>query len=226
LARAFLAEHQLPETKFDAEPVLNTPRALPLSLANRIKLGTKDGPLDELAAKDALRRFIERNAVLLSGGRRESAVGLNDLSLTTFSNDGSMYRAVYQQRNFLYPVVGGFGELMLAMSKTGMLLQWHSRLLPKLDLPATPSVAVDELPDRFAGRTFSYSNIAGQPQTYRVANRNEAVVKDLVVYPRVVGNRLSVHLAYPVEVGRGMKWTVFVDAVTGEELAVRQDFAS
>jgi hypothetical protein len=222
----FLAEYQLPATKFDAEPVLNTPRALPLSLAGRIKLSEKAAPLDELAAKDALRHFIERHAVLLSGGWREMAVGLKDLSLTSFSNEGAMYRAVYEQRSFPYPVAGGFGELMLVMSKSGTLLQWNSRLLPKLELPTNTSVVATELPDRFVGRTFSYNNIAGQPQTYRVTNRNEVVVKDLVVYPKVTGNRLSLHVAFPVEVGRGMTWTVYVDGVTGEELAVRQDFVS
>ncbi len=224
--RALLTEFQLPETKFDAEQVLNTPRALPLALAGRIKLSTTDGPLTELQAKEALRRFIERNAVLLSGGRRESAASVKDLSLITFSNEGSMYRAVYQQRSFPYPLVNGFGELLLVISKTGTLLQWNSRLLPKLELPARTLIAAKELPDRFAGRTFSYSGIAGQPLSYKVGQAAEAKVKDLVVYPKLTGNRLTLHIAYPVEVGASMTWTVYVDAVTGEELDVRQNFAT
>jgi len=224
--RALLTEQQLPEAKFDAEPVLNTPRALPLNLAGRIKLSERAGPLDELAAKEALRRFIEKHAVLLSGGRRETAINLKDLSLTTFSNEGAMYRAVYEQRSFPYPIAGGFGELMLVISKSGTLLQWNSRLLPNLELPASTSLNTAELPQRFVGRTFTYSNIAGQPQTYRVASANEAVVKSLVVYPKITGNRLTLHIAYPVEVGRGTTWTVYLDAVTGEELGVRQDFVS
>ena len=224
--RALLTEFQLPETKFDAEPVLNTPRALPLALAGRIKLGNTDGPLDELQAKEALRRFIERNAVLLSGGRRESAASLKDLSLVTFSNEGSMYRAVYYQRSFPYPLANGFGELMLVISKTGALLQWNSRLLPKLELPARTLISAKELPDKFVGRTFSYSGIAGQPLSYKVGKRDEAKIKDLVVYPKQAGNRLTLHLAYPVEVGASITWTVYVDAVTGEELDVRQNFAT
>lgn len=224
--RAFLVEFQLPETKLDAEPVLNTPRALPLSLAGKINLHTKGGAFDELAAKEALRRFIERAAVVLSGGRRETAVTLKDLSLVTFSDEGSMYRAVYQQRNFPYPLADGFGELRLVVSKTGLLLQWGSRLLPKVELAHPALLAAKDLPDRFVGRTFSYTSIAGQPVSYKVANRNEAVVKDLVVYPKQTGKRLTLHIAYPIEVGSGTTWTVFVDAVTGEELGVRQNFAS
>lgn len=224
--RAFLTEYQLPETKFEAEPVLQTPRALPLSLAGRVKLSTKEGPLDELAAKDALRRFIERQAVLLSGGQRELAVTLKDLSLMTFSADGLLYRAVYEQRNFPYMLVNGYGTLTLVISKTGMLMQWNSRLLPKLELPSTTNVAAKDLAERFVGRSFNYSNFAGQPQTYRVASPVEVKVQDLVVYPKEVGNRLTLHLAYPVEVGRGMTWTVYLDAVSGEELGVRQNFAT
>jgi hypothetical protein len=224
--RAFLTEFQLPETKLDTEPVLNTPRALPLSLAGKINVHTKGGAFDELAAKDALRRFIERAAVVLSGGQRETALTLRDLSLVTFNDEGSMYRAVYQQRNFPYPLASGYGELALAVSKAGLLLQWGSRLLPRVDLTGRTLLATKDLPDRFVGRTFSYTSIAGQPLSYRVANRSEAVVKDPVIYPKLTGNRLTLHIAYPIEVGSGTTWTVFADAVTGEELDVRQNFAS
>lgn len=224
--RALLAEYQLPETKFDAEPVLNTPRALPLALAGRINLSNTGTQLDELAAKEALRRFIERNIGLLSGGRRELSASLKDLSLVTFSNEGSMYRAVYQQRSFPYPLVNGFGELTLVISKTGTLLQWNSRLLPKLDLPTRTLIETKDLPDKFVGRAFNYSSIAGQPLSYRASKREDIVLTDLVIYPKQTGNRLTLHLAYPVEVGEGMTWTVYVDAVTGDELEVRQNFAT
>ncbi len=224
--RAFLADFQLPETKLETEPGLNTPRALPASLAGKINLHTKAAAFDELAAKDALRRFIERAAVVLSGGQRDTAVTLKDLSLVTFSNEGTLYRAVYQQRNFSYPVVSGFGELTLVVSKTGLLMQWSSRLLPKLELAGRTLLATKDLPDRFIGRSFSYTSIAGQPLSYKVANRSEVVVKDPVIYLKQAGNRLTLHIAYPIEAGSGTTWTVFLDAVTGEELDVRQNFAS
>lgn len=224
--RAFLADFQLPETKLETEPALNTPRVLPASLAGKINVHTKSGVFDELAAKDALRHFIERAAVVLSGGQRETAVTLRDLSLVTFSDEGALYRAVYQQRSFPYPVANGFGELTLVVSKTGLLMQWSSRLLPKLELAGRTLLATKDLPDRFIGRNFTYSNIAGQPLSYKVANRSEAIVKDPIVYPKQTGNRLTLHIAYSIEVGSGTTWTVFVDAVTGEELDVRQNFAS
>src|SRR5262245_37792524 len=54
------AEYQLPESRPDLEPVLNTPRALPTEMAGRISIQTKAGVFGELEAKEALRRFIDR----------------------------------------------------------------------------------------------------------------------------------------------------------------------
>jgi hypothetical protein len=76
------------------------------------------------------------------------------------------------------------------------------------------------------GREFSYTTIAGQSVTYKIASRSEVSVMDLVVYPKQEGNRITVHLAYPVEAGQGTTWTVYVDAITGQEIDVKQNFAS
>jgi hypothetical protein len=224
------AEFQLPEAMPDLEPVLNTPRALPPTLAGRIALQTKAGAFGELEAKESLRRFIERASGVLfpnhTNGSPQSSVGLKDLSLVSFTNDGNFYRAFYRQGNFPFPVSGGYGELSLAAGKNGTLLQMSSRIIPSLDLPTRPEIAPQSLVDKMVGRVFSYTSIAGQTMSYKVGNRSEVSVRDLVVYPKQEGNRITVHLAYPVEVGQGTTWTVYVDAITGQEIDVKQNFAS
>lgn len=228
--RRLLAEFQLPDAPPDLEPVLNTPRALPPALAGRIALRTKTGPLGELEAKEALRRFIERAGDVvfpnLANGQPQSSMGLKDISLVSFSNDGSFYRAVYRQANYPFPISGGYGDLALAADKNGTLLQLSSRVIPALDLPTRAEIAPQALVDKMVGRVFVYSTIAGQPASYKVASAAEVSVKDLVVYPKQEGNRITIHLAYPVEVGRGMTWTVYVDAITSQEIDVKQNFAS
>src|SRR5205085_2753443 len=60
--KRFLAERQLPEVKLDVEPVLNTPHALPMELAGRININTKNTPpgkFGETEVKEALRQFID-----------------------------------------------------------------------------------------------------------------------------------------------------------------------
>jgi hypothetical protein len=228
--KKLLAEFQLQEARPDLEPVLNTPRSLPPEMAGRISLQTKAGVFGELEAKEALRRFIERASGALFpnhiNGSAQSSVGLKDLSLVSFTDDGSFYRAVYRQANYPFPVSGGYGELRLAVGKNGTLLQLNSRIIPAFDLPARAETPGQSLVDKMVGREFGYTNIAGQPMSYKVASRSEVSVKDLVVYPKQEGNRITIHLAYPVEAGQGTTWTVYVDAITGQEIDVRQNFAS
>jgi hypothetical protein len=228
--KKLIAEFQLPEANPDLEPVLNTPRALPLAMTGRIALQTKAGAFGELEAKEALRRFIERASGVLfpnqANDPSQSPIGMKDLSLVSFMNDGAFYRAVYRQANYPFPISGGYGELGLTVGKNGTLLQWNSRIIPALDLPTRAEIAPQSLVDKMVGREFGYTSIAGQPMRYTVANRSEVSVKDLVVYPKQEGNRITIHLAYPVEAGQGMTWTVYVDAITGQEIDVKQNFAS
>lgn len=224
--QAFLTDLRLPEAKMEREAVLNTPRTLPPELAGRININERGSALNELEVKTALRRFIERALVVLDGGARQSPLNLRDLSLVTFSKDGNFYRAIFQQTGYAFPIVNGYGELRFTLGKDGSLMQWNSTLLPVVALPLRPEVTTDSIIEKLIGRAFNYTTIAGQPQSYRVTERAETSVKELVVYPRLEGGKLEVHLAYPIEVGRSLKWTVFVDAITGQELGVRQDFAS
>jgi hypothetical protein len=228
--KKLIAGLQLPEAKLDLEPVLNTPRALPLEMAGRIALQTKPGAFGELEAKEALRRFIERASDALFPnhitGSAQSSIGLKDLSLISFTDDGNFYRAVYRQANYPFPISGGYGELRLAAGKNGTLLQLNSRIIPALDLPTRAEIAPQSLVDKMVGREFGYTTIAGQPASYKVASRSEVSVKDLVIYPKQEGNRITIHLAYPVEAGLSTTWTVYVDAITGQEIDVKQNFAS
>ena len=224
--KKFITEFQIPASNTELEPVLNIPRALPPELAGRIVLQTNAGPFGELEAKEALRRFIERSSGVLFPNHASGSLSLKDISLISFSNDGNFYRAVYQQANYAFPIANGYGELRLTAGKNGTLLQWGSRIIPVFDLPTRAEIAPQSIVNKMVGREFIYSNIAGQTMSYKIANRSEISVKGLVVYPKQERNKITIHLAYPVEVGGGMTWTVYVDAITGQEIDVKQNFAS
>lgn len=226
----FLAEYKLTFVAPDLEPILYAPRSLSAGLANQINIQPADQPrqpaLDETQAKEYLRRFIEKYHALLVGDQRASALSLKDLSLITFANEGNLYRAVYRQMNFPYPIGNSYGELRIVLSRTGMLLQVSSRLLPAQEFAVRPKLEAATMTAKLVGREFTYSNIAGQPLTYKVAQASEISVKELLLYPKADQQKLKLHLVYPIEVGRGTTWTVYVDAVTGEEVDVRQNFQS
>jgi hypothetical protein len=226
----FLSDRQISYVEPDFEPALFTPRALPAALAGRISVrpagARADEPLDEMKAKDLLRGFIERERAVLTGEGGASTLTLRDLSLTSFGGDANTYRAVYQQTGYQFPIANGYGELRLTISKTGALLQMSSRLIRQVEFPTAPSVEPSAVGEKMVGREFTHTSIAGQPLSYRVTSREEVHVGGPVVYPKAEQSRLALHLAYPVEVGRGTTWTVYVDAVTGQEIGVRQNFAS
>ncbi|MBO0797484.1 MAG: hypothetical protein J2P31_01555 [Blastocatellia bacterium] len=218
--RKFLVEAQLPFSRLDLEPVFNTPRSLPAELVGRINLlAKKSDAIGEMKAKEAVREFLERTSGIFGGDPR-------DLSLISFSSTGKSYNFVYQQANYTFPLASGYGELRVEIDKAGRLLALSSSIVPKLDLPTSPSLHPEEFVDKLIGREFSYTTIAGQLQTYRIAKREEITVDDPVVYPKRQGDKLTIHLAYPVVVGNEMTWTVFIDAIDGEEVAVNQNFAS
>jgi hypothetical protein len=221
-----LAELNLPFSKLELDPVLNTPRSLPAELAGRINLAKKNGAFGELEAKEALRSFVERARGILFGDPKDSSQGVKDLSLVSFSNNGDSYKVVYQQVSYPFPVANGYGELTLAVDKKARLIAWSSRLIPKLDLPANPSIDPEELAEKLINREFTHTTIAGELQTYKVANRDDIVIKEPVVYPKHEGDKLKVYLAYPIDAGNGMTWTVYFDAIGGEELEVKPNFAS
>ncbi len=224
--RALAQEHQLPDTlRCDCDTILLTPRALPVEAAGRIQV-VKKNPFTDLELKEALRHFIEIHARLLGVNAGDTAIGQPELSLVTLSHEGALTRVVYHQRSFPYPLAEGFGTLAFTLSKSGHLLQWHSSLLPNVTLPARASLEASALPERFVGREFSHTSVAGQPLRYRVERIEEVFVKEAVVYPRVNGTRLTIHLAYPIVVGLGTTWMIYVDAMTGEELAVKPNFVS
>jgi hypothetical protein len=224
--QALRTEFRLPEAQLELEPVLNTPRQLPPALNGRIYLNARGVDFNELEAKTALRRFIERAFAVLDGGAKQSPLNLRDLSLVSFSNDGNFYRAFFRQTGYAFPIANGYGELRFTLGKDSILTQWQSTLIPVVALPARPEITTDDILDKLVGRQFTYTTIAGQAQSYRVTERAEVAVKELVVYPKLEGSKLTIHLAYPIEVGRSLQWTVFVDAINGEELGVRQNFAS
>lgn len=218
----FLSDWSLPEVKADLMPVLNSPRSLPAELTGRIKLKIATNVFGEIEVKEALREFIEQSGSVLCG----NSISLRDLSLVSFADEGKFFRVVYWQANYAYQIAEPYGELRLIVAKTGELLQWNSSLLPVVSLPTQATAKPLTLYEKLLGRQFSYTTIAGQPQTYKVTSREAIKINDLIVYPKLEANRLEIHLAYPVVVGSGMTWTVFVDAVTGAELDVKQNFAS
>ena len=210
--------YSVAQTPPELHPVIYTPRSL-LGVSGGIKLLTAPPERggETVALREAMKRFLDRWRDLLNAD--PSAV-----SLTGSNGAEANQRLTYRQANYGFPVVGNYGEITAVVSNDGRLLQLDDRFIPPTELPQRPQIAREDAQKRVVGRTFTYTDIAGREQRAQVTNAADVTAKQLVVLPIQRGDNIEVHLAWEVVAGRGLSWTVYVDAITGDELRTVQNF--
>jgi hypothetical protein len=212
----------------DLQPVTASVRSLP-ALASPLylpKVGDASDPQAKQVWEDAtvesLRRFINSNARLLGADPQQLS-----LVLLTDAADGTK-KAKYQQRPFRYPLRNGFGELEISFTNDRRVLQITSTAIPEIEqlqragAGIRPRYSSDEVARRMIGRAFTYTDAAGNVQSYTVQPEDGATVRELIVYPMYRSEQsgvLEFHLAWEVAVGREQKRLVYVDAITDEVIA-------
>jgi len=216
--RRMLDSNAVPPTPPDLYPVTGTPRSL-LGVSGGIKLlnNKPETGTETFAVRAAMKAFMDRWRELLLADPETVSLMSADVS-------GDTERLTYRQGNYPYPIAGNFGEMVAVISKDGRLLQLDDRFITIVDLPSKPSIERDVAAKKVVGRTFSYTDIAGREQRTPMGDPNEVHVKRLVVLPIEKADAIKVHLAWEVIAGKSLSWTVYIDAVTGEELRVSQNF--
>jgi hypothetical protein len=216
--RRMLDAYSVPQTPPDFYPITYTPRSL-LGVSDGIKLLAETSPAnpDPLVPREALRGFVDR-------WREMIGAEPGSLSLTGADQSGPAHRFTYKQANYAYPIAAPFGELVAVLSSDGKLTQLDDRLIPVVELPSRPTIDSEVAAKRLVGRVFTYTDLAGREQRSTVNGEAELNVKQLVIMPVEKADAIEVRLAWEIAVGSSLSWTVFIDAVTGEELKVVQNF--
>lgn len=229
----FLKQYDLPQVESDFEPILYTLKELPKELSSQIVvLKSEDSTLTEAKMKEVLRNFIINVRAILCGDYYDNLLDLKDIVLESFGGGvGSLYRAFYKQTSYLFPIENNYGRLSFILGKDGKLITMRSNLIPLVDLPTQASIEPEILIDKLIGRVFLYEDFSGNQQVYKVKGREEIEdIKDgnLVVYPKLGNDKLIFHLAYKIGVGKMFgsfrDWIVYLDAITGEEIGITQNF--
>lgn len=216
--RRMLDAYAAPQTPADLYPVTYTPRSLGgVSGGLQILPSPPDPAMEELGAREGVKRFIDRWRELIGAD-------LASVSLTGVSPIDGGQRLTYRQAGFSYPVAGNYGEMVAVVTSAGRLIQLDDRFIPLVELPARPSIEREAAAARVVGRSFTYTDIAGREQQSRISNAGEVTVRQLVVLPIEKNNAIQVHLAWEIIAGSSLSWTVFIDAINGEELKVVQNF--
>lgn len=215
--RRMLDVYGAEQTPPDLYPIIYTPRTI-VGVTNGIKITsvTPEPGNEQLALRDAMRLFIDRWRDLIGADP-------TTVSLVSASEESQAQRLVYRQASYPFPVAGNYGQMVAIVSGDGRLLQMDDRFIPVVELPLQPSIAREEAAKRVAGRTFTYSDIAGRPQQVTVA-AGDVSVRQLVVFPIEKGDAIEVRLAWEILAGGSLSWTVYIDAIGGEQLQVVQNF--
>lgn len=215
--RKLLDVYKVPQTPPDLNPIIHTPRSL-LGVSGGIKIVSDAGSLhDDLALREAMKAFIERWRELLGADP-------SSLSLVTVDESAGSYKLTYRQASYPFPIAGNYGEMIAVIRSDGRLMQLDDRLIPVVDVPVKPSTDREAIAKGLIGRSFTYADFAGREQQVTIAALDEIAVKRLVVLPIEKGDALELRVAWEIEAGKSLVWTVYVDALTGDELKVTQNF--
>jgi hypothetical protein len=216
--RRMLDFYNVPQTPPDLYPIIYTPRSLlGISGGIRIMAAKPEPGTQEIALREAVKNFFDRWRELI--GAEPTA-----LSLVSAKPSGDSWQLIYQQANYPFPIAGGFGEIVVVISADGRLLQLDDRLIPVVELPARPEIDKERAAAKIAGRTFTYTDASGREQRIQIAARSQVSTKRAVVVAIEKGDSLEVHLAWEIIAGRSLTWTLYLDAMTGAELRVEQNF--
>jgi hypothetical protein len=211
------------------QPITATLRALPQASGPALllpRVGGEEGqaPTGE-ETREALRRFLADAAPLLG-------VLPAELSLVAYDDaGGGLKRATYQQNPFIYPLRGGYGRVEVTFADDRRVVGLSSTAIPgaeglrrALAAAFAPSkVTAEQAAAAISGRTLTYSDAAGNTQTRQVGAQGQTSVRELVVLPalsKTDAGTLELRIAWEVAVGGGAPLLAYVDAVTGEQVAV------
>jgi hypothetical protein len=216
--RRMLDVYKVAQTPPDLYPTISTPRSL-LGITGGIKLLTApvDPGSEKLGLREAMKGFIDRWRELI--GADPATV-----SLVNADESGALHRFTYRQSTYGFPIAGIYGEMSAVVSKDGRLMQLDDRFIPLVEVPAKPQIDMAAAKQKVVGRTFTYSDLAGREQKVQISRPDEITVKQLVVLPIEKGDTIEVRLAWEVVAGSSLAWTVYIDAMTGEDLRVVQNF--
>ena len=219
----------------ELRPVTETTVRLPAALAATPRMPRviieDEAEQSEEETRESLRRFIASAPALIGSELRElSLVEIVDAP----AGGGGLKVARYQQRPFHYPLRNGFGRVEITFTPDLRVTELTSTAIPDgerlrpLLRSVTRQFDAQKAAALVVGRGVTYPDAAGQPQTRPVAEA-DLTPRELVVFPvRREGPSpaLELHYAWELSVGgAGPPLLVYIDAVTGQQLAATTEAA-
>jgi hypothetical protein len=224
-ATAPTPEFQSATATLKSLPASSTPPSLPTVIIKDEKQQTEE------EMRESLRRFIATAAPLLGVSPQElSLVEVTDASSTS-SAAGGAKTAHYQQNPFQYPLRNGYGVVEISFTPDLRVVGLSSTAIPSDEalrralVNVKPTLAADKAVAALANKAVTFKDRSGNQQTRTITQADTLAARELVVFPvpRADGAALDLHVAWEVAVGgTDAPVLVYLDAVTGEQLAALQ----
>ena len=226
LNRLVLADVRADQAQPYLQPVTATIKSLPANISTPLylpKVGAKP-EMNEDETREALRRFIDdwRNLI---------GADPSQLSLTErIDQPNGIKIARYEQRPFRYPLRGDYGKLEIQFTGDRRLLNVSSTCIPdaeRLQSPLaaiTPRLKPEEVVQSVMKGGLTYTDSAGNRQTYALSANNKIDVGELVTYVRTSKDRpntLELLIAWEISSTNAPFKNAYIDAVTNEIIAIR-----
>ncbi len=205
------------------QPVTATIRSLPAGYSLYLpKLGTA-ATMTEEETRESLRRFLrDWSGLIGADSTRLSLVERVDAA------DGSKI-ANYEHRPFRYPIRGPYGKVHIRFGTDRRVLTLSSTSIPDAErlqpsiASMVPKLTAEDAITRIRDKGVPYRNESGAESTLQLSAGTEVTARDLVLYvlpSRTNANALEFHLAWEVAIGGAAPRKVYVDAITGDVVAV------
>ena len=179
--------------------------------------------MSEEEIRESLRRFIREWQELI--GSDPSKLSLIE---RIDQPDGSKL-ATYEQRPFRYPIRGNFGKLQIRFSSDRRVLNLTSTCIPDADRLQTAlsalnvRVKAEDVIQQLSTNGLAYTDGKGSKLNLKLPAGSQINPRGLVVYILASKERpdtLEFHLAWEMELSNLPIKIAYIDAITGETVAV------
>lgn len=206
------------------DPLTATVKALPEDHSTPIflpKVGAETQTDEEI--RESLRRFIDEWRSLIGADPTQ-------LSLVEHRDESANVQlARYEQRPFRYALRGDYGKLAIRFNKNNrQVIELSSNCLRNTDrLQAaisnlTPTITPEDAVKQIMSKPLSVTDATGQQRTFSLGANEVAEAKQLVIYalPSRTQPQLELHLAWEIDTPNSLVKRIYLDAMSGEIIAV------
>ena len=207
------------------QPITATIESLPADPGRSLelpKVGT-GGTMSEEETRESLRRFIRASRELIGADPAK-------LSLVERVDqpDGTKL-AIYEQRPFRYPIRGNYGKLQIRFTADRRIINLSSTCIPQADRIQTSLAAVspvlkaEDAVKQLRENGVMYTDANKNTSNLKTPAANEVNARGLVTYilpSKSHPEALEFHIAWDIQLVNAPVKTVYVDAISGETIAV------